>query len=230
MPAHAAGRPDLVVTKLTAPAGGVRPGTRHNAHAVLSNLGSSTAGRSVAGFYLSPARGGVPRDIRLGRVSTVALAPGRGARISLPVHGADLDPVRQLSPARVRRRTRTDSRATRGERLPRVEVALERAPRGRSGRGRTRARGHRVRSARRACRARVGFARLAHRRLLRDELDALVRGLRCHILVREPRRLQRDVGRGVTRRDDAGASRDRRIVGRCRRPARSPTALLHGAG
>src|SRR3954447_26226904 len=80
--AHAAGRPDLFVTKLSSPAGTEQPGVRHTATAVVKNLGPGAAGRSSVGFYLSNDSRRSRGDIRLGGSAVKPLAPGRGARVS----------------------------------------------------------------------------------------------------------------------------------------------------
>jgi len=81
-PAHAAGRPDLFVTKLSSPAGTAQPGVRHTASAVVRNLGSGAAGRSSLGFYLSTDSLRSRGDIRVGGSAIKPLAPSRGARVS----------------------------------------------------------------------------------------------------------------------------------------------------
>ena len=81
-PAQAAGRPDLLVTKLSHPAGNARPGITYTARAAIRNLGTGSAGRSSAGFYLSTDARPGRDDIRLGGVAVGSLAPGRGALAS----------------------------------------------------------------------------------------------------------------------------------------------------
>src|SRR4051794_27839490 len=78
-PAHAASRPDLLVTKLSSPAGNTQPESSHTATAAVRNLGTAPAGRSTAVFYLSADSRRSRGDVRLGGAAVASLRAGRGA-------------------------------------------------------------------------------------------------------------------------------------------------------
>src|SRR3954452_3974202 len=81
-PAHAASGPDVLVTKLSSPAGNTQPGSSHTATAAVRNLGTAAAGRSTAVFYLSADSHRSRGDVRLGGAAVASLRAGRGARAS----------------------------------------------------------------------------------------------------------------------------------------------------
>src|SRR3954463_11293131 len=79
-PAHAASRPDLLVTKLSSPAGNTQPGSSYKATAAVRNLGTAAAGRSTAVFYMSAESRRSNGDARLGGAAVASLGAGRVAR------------------------------------------------------------------------------------------------------------------------------------------------------